>query len=66
MKGIPVSRGIAKGYARIAATLEEASSLQRGEILITHTTDIGWTPYFSIISGVVTELEVSYPTVSRI
>ncbi|GIY00066.1 putative phosphoenolpyruvate synthase, partial [Caerostris darwini] len=53
---IPVSRGIPKGYARIAATLEEASILQRGEILITHTTDIGWTPYFSIISGVATEL----------
>ncbi|GIX72592.1 putative phosphoenolpyruvate synthase [Caerostris extrusa] len=27
-----------------------------GEILITHSTDIGWSPYFPIVSGVVTEL----------
>ncbi|GBO41624.1 hypothetical protein AVEN_130287-1, partial [Araneus ventricosus] len=27
-----------------------------GEILITYCTDIGWSPYFPIISGVVTEL----------
>ncbi|GFY77678.1 putative phosphoenolpyruvate synthase [Trichonephila inaurata madagascariensis] len=27
-----------------------------GEILITYSTDIGWSPYFPIISGVVTEL----------
>ncbi|KAG8186879.1 hypothetical protein JTE90_024119 [Oedothorax gibbosus] len=56
MKGIPVSQGLAKGYARVAMNLEEASHLQKGEILITYSTDIGWSPYFPIISGVVTEL----------
>ncbi|XP_055939046.1 uncharacterized protein LOC129968808 [Argiope bruennichi] len=56
MKGIPVSQGVAKGYARIAKTLEEASSLKAGEILITYSTDIGWSPYFPIIAGVVTEV----------
>ncbi|GFT05851.1 putative phosphoenolpyruvate synthase, partial [Nephila pilipes] len=53
---IPVSQGVTKGYARVAMTLEEAAHLKRGEILITYSTDIGWSPYFPIISGVVTEL----------
>ncbi|GFW53702.1 hypothetical protein TNCV_4816021, partial [Trichonephila clavipes] len=35
---------------------EEAADLKPGEILITYSTDIGWSPYFPIISGVVTEL----------
>ncbi|GFS75529.1 putative phosphoenolpyruvate synthase [Nephila pilipes] len=56
MKGIPVSQGVTKGYARVAMSLEEASHLKPGEILITYSTDIGWSPYFPIISGVVTEL----------
>ncbi|GFT27569.1 putative phosphoenolpyruvate synthase [Nephila pilipes] len=56
MTGIPVSQGVIKGYARIATTIEEAEHLKPGEILITYTTDIGWSPYFPIISGVVTEL----------
>ncbi|KAG8180291.1 hypothetical protein JTE90_013544 [Oedothorax gibbosus] len=56
MKGIPVSQGVIKGYARVAISLEEASHIQKGEILITYSTDIGWSPYFSIISGLVTEL----------
>ncbi|XP_055940036.1 prodigiosin synthesizing transferase PigC-like [Argiope bruennichi] len=56
MKGIPVSQGVTKGYARVAMTLDEAAHLKPGEILITYSTDIGWSPYFPIISGVVTEL----------
>ncbi|XP_055938079.1 putative phosphoenolpyruvate synthase [Argiope bruennichi] len=56
LKGIPVCVGIAKGYARVAMSLEEASHLKPGEILITYCTDIGWSPYFPIVSGVVTEL----------
>ncbi|CAL1271862.1 unnamed protein product [Larinioides sclopetarius] len=56
MKGTPVSLGVSKGYARVAMSLEEASKLKPGEILITYCTDIGWSPYFPIISGVVTEL----------
>ena len=29
---------------------------QPGEILITQCTDVGWTPYFTLIGGLVTEL----------
>ncbi|GFS84693.1 putative phosphoenolpyruvate synthase [Trichonephila clavipes] len=56
MKGIPVSQGVAKGIVRVALDLEEASHLQPGEILVTYSTDIGWSPYFPILGGVVTEL----------
>ncbi|RWS25536.1 putative phosphoenolpyruvate synthase-like protein [Leptotrombidium deliense] len=30
--------------------------MKNGDILITYTTDIGWSPYFPIVSGVVTEM----------
>jgi len=55
-QGTAVSAGMAKGPARVARTLEEADLLQEGEILITPQTDVGWTPYFSIAAGLVTEI----------
>ncbi|KFM60872.1 putative phosphoenolpyruvate synthase, partial [Stegodyphus mimosarum] len=56
MKGVPVSQGVAEGFLRVAITLDEASLLKSGEILVTYSTDVGWTPYFPILAGVVTEL----------
>ncbi|HAC81617.1 MAG TPA: pyruvate, water dikinase [Deltaproteobacteria bacterium] len=54
--GRPVSRGVVEGVARVALSLEEAAALQPGEILISHITDIGWTPYFSLIAGLATDV----------
>jgi len=54
--GRPVSRGVVEGRARVATTLDEAASLEPGEILISHITDIGWTPYFSLIAGLATDV----------
>ena len=54
--GRPASSGIVEGAARVAHTLSEAAELEPGEILVTPITDIGWTPYFSIIAGLVTDL----------
>ncbi|XP_071037422.1 rifampicin phosphotransferase isoform X4 [Parasteatoda tepidariorum] len=56
MKGNPVSPGVAKAFVRVALTLEEAELLKAGEILVTYSTDIGWSPYFPILAGVVTEI----------
>jgi pyruvate,water dikinase len=56
LTGIPVSRGIVEGKVRIVKNLEEAKFLKRGEIMVARFTDIGWTPYFSIIKGVITEI----------
>ncbi|MGI9284767.1 MAG: PEP/pyruvate-binding domain-containing protein [Pseudomonadales bacterium] len=44
------------GVVRIVHTLQEAVALEPGEILVTPITDIGWTPYFSLIGGLVTDL----------
>lgn len=54
--GRPVSRGVVEGIARVALTLEDARQLEPGEILISHITDIGWTPYFSLIAGLATDV----------
>lgn len=56
LHGRPASRGTVEGVARVAHTLAEAAALQPGEILVTPITDIGWTPYFSLIGGLVTDL----------
>lgn len=54
--GRPVSRGVVEGFARVAHTVEEATTLQPGEILVAPITDVGWTPYFSLISGLATDV----------
>jgi pyruvate,water dikinase len=49
------SRGVATGIARVARTLQEASALQPGEILVAVTTMPPWTPLFGIAVAVVAE-----------
>jgi rifampicin phosphotransferase len=56
VKGKNVSRGYVIGRAKIARTVSEAAKLQVGDILIAPITDVGWTPYFSLIAGLVTDI----------
>ncbi|CAI4223268.1 unnamed protein product [Auanema sp. JU1783] len=56
LNGTVVCRGKVIGKARVAHSLEEARETQPGEILITHCTDVCWSPYFPIIKGIVTEI----------
>lgn len=56
LSGKPVSRGVVKGRARVVGNLEEAASLEAGEILIAPITDVGWTPYFGLIAGLATDV----------
>jgi len=44
------------GRACVITDLSEAKNIQPGDILITHCTDIGWSPYFPLLAGIVTEL----------
>ncbi|MEQ1877801.1 MAG: PEP-utilizing enzyme, partial [Bdellovibrionia bacterium] len=53
--GIACSTGVVRGRARVVRNLKEAGKLEKGDILIAPFTDPGWTPLFSIVSGVVTE-----------
>lgn len=56
LSGIPVSSGICEARVRIINSLDDAEQLKEGEIMVASFTDIGWTPYFSIISGLITEI----------
>ena len=55
LKGNAGSRGVATGIARVARTLEEATRVLPGEILVAVTTMPAWTPLFGIAAAVVTE-----------
>lgn len=56
-KGTPVCEGIVEGPVRVVMHFDkEAHLIQKGDILITTATDTGWTPYFPILGGVVTEI----------
>ncbi|XP_063220842.1 prodigiosin synthesizing transferase PigC-like isoform X2 [Bacillus rossius redtenbacheri] len=54
--GTPVYPGTVVGRACVIQHLDHISLLQAGDVLITRSTDIGWSPYFPILGGVVTEL----------
>jgi len=55
VRGSGGSRGVATGVARVARTLEEATAIRPGEILVTVTTMPAWTPLFGVVAAVVTE-----------
>lgn len=56
IKGLPGSAGRAEGRVRIVNSPEEGSQLQPGEILVTVTTNVGWTPIFPRAAAVVTDV----------
>jgi pyruvate,water dikinase len=56
ISGNPGSGGVIEGTVRIINSLEEGHLLQNGEILVTSTTNIGWTPLFPRASAVVTDI----------
>ncbi len=55
VRGNAGSRGIVSGVARVASTLDEATAVRPGEILVAVTTMPAWTPLFGIAAAVVTE-----------
>jgi pyruvate,water dikinase len=56
LRGLPASAGIVQGRARVLLSADAMGELETGEILVVHTTDVGWTPLFLLAAGVVTEL----------
>ena len=54
--GSVVSQGKVRGKIRLVHNLEEAQYLETGDIMVCQYTDIGWTPYFSRIAGLITEI----------
>ena len=56
LSGIPVSRGIVEGKVRLVDSLNDARKLKKDEIMVARFTDIGWTPFYSVVSGLITEI----------
>jgi pyruvate,water dikinase len=54
-KGFGTSPGAATGTAKVIPTQKDIARLQKGDILICHGTDPGWTSAFSIVSAVVAQ-----------
>ena len=56
LQGTAISRGLVTGPARVVRNTEDAAQLKKGEIMVAVFTDIGWSPYYCLIEGLVTEI----------
>ena len=56
LRGMPVSHGVVEARARVVRTLADAAALESGEVMVAPHTDVGWTPCFTLVAGLVTEL----------
>jgi len=55
LKGFGTSPGLVTGRARVIPTQKDIGRLEKGDILVCHGTDPGWTSAFSIVSAVVAQ-----------
>jgi pyruvate,water dikinase len=55
IRGIAASPGTVQGTARVVRTLEEASKLRRGDVMVCEMTVPTWVPLFATVSGVVAD-----------
>jgi phosphohistidine swiveling domain-containing protein len=56
IKGQPGSAGRVEGIVQRIDSIEEGDRLQAGEILVTSTTNVGWTPLFPRAAAVITDI----------
>ena len=54
VKGIAASPGVYRGRARVVLSLDEASALENGDILVARALTPPWTPFFGIVGAIVT------------
>jgi len=55
LRGVPASRGLVTGNARLVRGPEDFSKFRSGEILVAPSTTPAWTPLFGIAAGLVTD-----------
>jgi pyruvate,water dikinase len=53
--GVGTSRGVVTGRARVVLRLADMGQVREGDILVTNSTDPGWTPVFTLLSAIVLE-----------
>lgn len=65
VRGQPASPGLHRGRARVVDSLDEAATLQPGEVLVCTITSPPWTPLFAIAGALVTDAGgmLSHPSV---
>ncbi len=56
LSGLGVSPGVVSGPARVILRADTTERILPGEILVAPFTDPGWTPYFQLAAGLVTDL----------
>jgi pyruvate,water dikinase len=54
-QGVPVSPGMVRGPARVVLTPGQFERIAPGDILVTRSTDPGWTPIFGQLGGLIME-----------
>lgn len=53
--GRPVSPGLRRGPVKVVSTPSQFSKVQAGDIMVTRSTDPGWTPIFALLGGLIME-----------
>ena len=56
IKGFAGAPGTVEGVVRILHSFDEAKDFQKGEVLVTTVTNIGWTPLFPKAAAIITDL----------
>ena len=56
LNGIPVSPGVVTGPARVILDPREKAEVLPGEVLVAPVTDVGWTPLFLLVAGLVVDV----------
>ena len=56
IKGFAGAAGCMEGNVRRIDRVEDGNQVQRGEILVTTTTNVGWTPLFPRLAAIVTDV----------
>ncbi|MET9226342.1 PEP/pyruvate-binding domain-containing protein [Lentzea sp. NPDC003310] len=54
--GFPGSAGVVEAVARVVTDIGGCGALRPGEVLVTPVTNVGWTPWFTTVAAVVTDV----------
>lgn len=56
IKGFAGASGVVTGKVRVITDIEHIDEIKEGDILVTGATNIGWTPVFTKVSAIVTDI----------
>ena len=56
VKGFPGAAGVVTGKAKVILSIDDIDKIEKGDILVTTATNIGWTLAFPKVSAIVTDI----------